>query len=344
MTRFYSDNVSRVCPEVFDSMLAANQGDAAAYGRDEITFGLTRKLSKIFECDVAVFLTTSGTVANALALSAITPVYGAIYCHRLAHINTDECGAPELFTGGAKLIPIDGRDGKITVEDLASHIFGQGVAHHARPSTLSLTQSTELGTLYLPDELTSICSLAKKNGLKIHMDGARFANALAAMDASPAEITWKAGVDVLSFGGTKNGCLMAEAVVFFDHALAQNFAYLHKRAGQLLSKMRFISAQFEAYLRDDLWLRNAARANRMAARLSHGLQKLSNVELAYQTQVNEVFARLPESIEEGLISEGFTVNRTILDSTAPRFVTSWDTCPEDIDRLLEACSRYEIRG
>ncbi len=339
MTKFYSDNVSSVCPEIFDAMLAVNQGDARAYGRDDVTRAMTRRFSEIFECDLAVYLATTGTIANALSLSAITPSFGAVYCHRLAHVNTDECGAPELFTGGAKLIPIDHEGAKLTAQGLNEHIFGRGVEHHARPSGLTLTQATELGTLYQPHELEALCRLAKDKGLKIHMDGARFANAVSALEVTPAAMTWQPGIDVLTFGGTKNGCLMAEAIVFFDLDLAADFAYRHKRAGQLLSKTRFISAQFEAYLQDELWLHNAEHANRMASRLSNGFCQIPDIELAWPTEANEIFVHLPDHVETGLVESGHTVNRTILDPSAARFVTAWNTREEDIDALLACCLR-----
>ena len=335
-TSFTSDNVTAACPEVMDAVLAANSGGAASYGADWWSTRLEKTLSEIFETDVAVFPVVTGTASNALALSALTPSFGKIYCHELAHINTDECGAPELFTGGAKLIPLPGDHVKIDAEVLASAIQGRGNVHHAQPSTVSITQASEGGTVYAIEETSAIAEVGRAHGLKVHMDGARFANALVMLGASPAEMTWKSGVDVLSFGGTKNGCLAAEAIVFFDPAAAEIFPYLRKRAGQLLSKMRFVSAQLEAYLSDGVWLRNARHANAMAAHLSAGLASLEGVEFSYPTQSNEVFVRLRDATVTRLKEAGFDVNEDELDGSAVRFVTSWNTEKDDVDRLLAA--------
>ncbi|MCG8356621.1 MAG: low specificity L-threonine aldolase [Kiloniellales bacterium] len=331
---FGSDNITCACPEVMDALVAANSGSAASYGADSWSTRLGRQVSEIFECSVAVFPVVTGTASNALALSALTPPFGAIYCHELAHIHTDECGAPELFTGGAKLIPMAGDDAKISAADLASVVRGRGNVHHAQPSTVSITQASEAGTVYQLDEISAIADVGHAHGLKVHMDGARFANALVRLEVSPAEMTWRSGVDVLSLGGTKNGCLAAEAIVFFDAGMAEAFPYLHKRAGQLLSKMRFVSAQLEAYLSNEVWLRNARQANAMAAQLSAGLSALPGVGLAYPTQANEVFVRLPKLTVESLKNAGFVVNEGELDGTAARFVTAWNTEADDVDRLL----------
>ncbi len=334
MTLLTSDNVTCACPEVMDAVVAANSGTAASYGEDTWSLNLETRLSEIFETELAAFPVVTGTASNALALAALTPPFGKIYCHELAHLNTDECGAPELFTGGAKLIPMGGDGAKISAKDLASTIYGRGNVHHAQPSTVSITQASEAGTVYQLDEISAITETGHGHGLNVHMDGARFANALVTLGVSPAEMTWKSGVDVLSFGGTKNGCLAAEVIVFFQPDMAKTFSYLHKRAGQLLSKMRFISAQLEAYLKDGVWLRNARQANSMATHLSEGLAALPSIELAYPTQSNEVFVRLPRSITESLKGEGFDVNEDELDGSAARFVTAWNTEPDDIDQLL----------
>jgi threonine aldolase len=336
MTLFMSDNTTCACPEVMDAVVAANSGTAASYGADSWSVHLERTFSQIFETDVAVFPVVTGTASNALALSAVTPAFGTIYCHEFAHIYTDECGAPELFTGGAKLIPVRGDNARYNAADLASAIRGRGNVHHAQPSTVSMTQASEAGTVYQLDEISEIAEVGRAHGLTVHMDGARFANGLVSLEESPAEMTWKAGIDVLSFGGTKNGCLAAEAVVFFEPGMAKTFRYLQKRAGQLLSKMRFVSAQLEAYLSNDLWLRNARHANAMATRLSAGLAELPGIELAYPTQANEVFVRLRSSTVERLKGGGFVVNEGELDGSAARFVTSWNTDPKDVDRLLAA--------
>jgi len=334
---FASDNVSGGCPEVLDALIAANSGIASSYGADEHSTGLQASLSEVFETDVTVFPVLSGTAANALALSALAPSFGKVYCHEMSHINTDECGAPEFFTGGAKLVPIVGTDGKITPERLSSVVRGVGNVHSAQPAALSLTQSCEVGTVYQIDEIASLAATAHEHELKVHMDGERFANALVSLGVSPAEMTWRAGIDVLSLGGTKNGCLVAEAVVFFKPELVGAFPFLHKRSGQLISKMRFISAQLEAYIADDTWLNNARHANAMAARLSAGMAALPGIELCWPTQSNEIFVHIPRAVIERLNAAGFTVTEGELDETAPpRFVTAWNTTDAEVDQLLEA--------
>ena len=337
---FASDNVTGACPEVMDAVVAANSGIATSYGDDEWSSRLQTKLSEIFETDVEVFLAVSGTASNALALSSLAPVFGKIYCHELSHINTDECGAPEFFTGGAKLIPMRSSNGRIKANELAETIRGSGNVHVTQPSVVSITQSCETGTVYQLDEIKAISKIARKHKMSIHMDGARFANALASLDVSPAEMTWKSGVDVLTLGGTKNGCLAAEAIIFFKPDMVGNFPYLHKRSGQLLSKMRFISSQLEAYVTDDLWIRNAQHANSMAKILSEGLNAFSNIELAYPTQSNEVFVYLPRELIDYLNNAGYDINEEELDGKAVRFVTAWNSELKDVDRLLEVIKQH----
>ena len=337
---FASDNVTGACPEVMDAVVAANSGIATSYGDDEWSSRLQTKLSEIFETDVEVFLAVSGTASNALALSALAPVFGKIYCHELSHINTDECGAPELFTGGAKLIPMRSSNGRIKPNELAETIRGSGNVHVTQPSVVSITQSCETGTVYQLDEIKAISKIARKHKMSVHMDGARFANALASLDVSPAEMTWKSGVDVLTLGGTKNGCLAAEAIIFFKPDMVGNFPYLHKRSGQLLSKMRFISSQLEAYVTDDLWIRNAQHSNSMAKILSEGLNAFSNIELAYPTQSNEVFVNLPRELIDYLNNAGYDINEEELDGKAVRFVTAWNSELKDVDRLLEVIKQH----
>lgn len=337
---FASDNVTGACPEVMDAVVAANSGIATSYGDDEWSSRLQTKLSEIFETDVEVFLAVSGTASNALALSSLAPVFGKIYCHELSHINTDECGAPEFFTGGAKLIPMRSSNGRIKANELAETIRGSGNVHVTQPSVVSITQSCETGTVYQLDEIKAISKIARKHKMSVHMDGARFANALASLDVSPAEMTWKSGVDVLTLGGTKNGCLAAEAIIFFKSDMVGNFPYLHKRSGQLLSKMRFISSQLEAYVTDDLWIRNAQHANSMAKILSEGLNAFSNIELAYPTQSNEVFVYLPRELIDYLNNAGYDINEEELDGKAVRFVTAWNSELKDVDRLLEVIKQH----
>ena len=332
--KFASDNVAGACPEVLDAILKANEGDSTPYGNDQISIELQDKFSEIFEKDVIVFPTTSGTAANALALSTMTPSFGNIYCHKLSHINTDECGAPEFYTGGGKLVTLHGIKGKITATELDQAIGGKGIVHHTQPSSVSITQVCETGEVYQLDEIKKISDITHKHNLNMHMDGARFANALVSLKATPAEMTWKSGVDVLSFGATKNGCLAAEAIIFFKKDLVGNIAFLMKRAGHLLSKMRFVSAQLDAYITNDVWLKNAKHANKMGKRLSEGLNTHSDINLSYPTEANEIFATFPRNKIDNLNSEGYTINEDEWDGKAVRLVTAWNTNDNDVDEFL----------
>ena len=334
---FASDNTSGVCPEIIDAILAANSGVENSYGEDRISSSLEAKFSELFERKVSIFQVVSGTAANALSLAALTPSYGKIFCHEMSHINTDECAAPEFFTGGAKLIPMPGENGKIDAQTLKSFIRGTGNVHSAQPAAVSIAQSCELGTVYQLDEISAISETAHESGMSVHMDGARFANGLVTLDTTPAQMTWQSGVDVLSFGGTKNGCLAAEAVIFFNPDQVNSFPYLHKRSGQLLSKMRFISAQLDAYISNDLWIRNAQHANKMAGYLSQGLSAIPGIDLAFPTQANEIFAHIPSAVIARLNAASFQISQEELDSTAPpRFVTAWNTDRSEVDELIAA--------
>jgi threonine aldolase len=337
--KFASDNVAGACPEVLDALMKANEGDSAPYGNDDYSKVLQEKFSEIFEKEVIVYPTASGTAANALALSTMTPVFGNIYCHKLAHINTDECGAPEFYTGGAKLIPLTGINGKITPEELEKNISGTGIVHHTQPSSVSVTQVCETGEVYELDEIKKIADVAHKHKLNMHMDGARFANALVALNCTPAEMTWKSGIDVLSFGATKNGCIAAEAIIFFKPELVGNISFLMKRAGHLLSKMRFVSAQLDAYISNDVWLKNAKQANEMGKKLSDGLVKHNSIKLAYPTQANEVFAKFPREMIEHLNSLGYKMNEDELDGQAVRLVAAWNTLNSDVESFLESINQ-----
>ena len=337
--KFASDNVAGACPEVLDALMKANEGDSAPYGNDDYSKVLQEKFSEIFEKEVIVYPTASGTAANALALSTMTPVFGNIYCHKLAHINTDECGAPEFYTGGAKLIPLTGINGKITPEELEKNISGTGIVHHTQPSSVSITQVCETGEVYELDEIKKIADVAHKHKLNMHMDGARFANALVALNCTPAEMTWKSGIDVLSFGATKNGCIAAEAIIFFKPELVGNISFLMKRAGHLLSKMRFVSAQLDAYISNDVWLKNAKQANEMGKKLSDGLVKHNSIKLAYPTQANEVFAKFPREMIEHLNSLGYKMNEDELDGQAVRLVAAWNTLNSDVESFLESINQ-----
>jgi len=332
--KFASDNIAGACPEVLDAILKANDGDSTPYGNDQISTDLQKKFSDLFEKDVIVFPIASGTAANALALSTMTPSFGNIYCHKLSHINTDECGAPEFYTGGGKLVTLNGINGKILAEELDQAIGGKGIVHHTQPSSVSITQVCETGEVYQLDEIKKISEVTHKHKLNMHMDGARFANALVSLNTTPAEMTWKSGIDVLSFGATKNGCIAAEAIIFFNKDLVGNIAFLMKRAGHLLSKMRFVSAQLDAYISNDVWLRNARHANKMGKKLSDGLNNHSDINLAYPTDANEVFATFPRNKIKNLNSEGYKMNEDELDGKAVRLVAAWNTKDSDVDQLL----------
>ncbi|MBS0400523.1 MAG: low specificity L-threonine aldolase, partial [Proteobacteria bacterium] len=304
---FTSDNTTPVSEPILSAIHAANTGTVHSYGADALTQRLERLFCELFEREVAVFPVTTGTAGNALALSQICPPYGGIFCHETAHIATDECGAPEFYSAGAKIMGLPGEDGRIRAAQIEPGIaFAREMGvHHVKPSAVSLTQATEWGTVYPLAQVAQISAVAHAAGLRVHMDGARFANALVHLGCSPAEATWKQGVDVLTFGATKNGAMSAEAVVFFDPAGAQDFAHRRKRAGHLWSKMRFISAQLLAYLDNDLWLSNARNANAMASRLGAGLRNFAGVRLLQPVEANEVFAALPEAMAAGLEKQGF---------------------------------------
>jgi threonine aldolase len=338
---FASDNTSGISPEILAAIGAANEGAVGSYGADPVTSRLETKLADLFEHEVAVFPVATGTAANALALAALTPPWGAVFCHPLAHIISDEANAPEFYSGGAKLVPIDGTDGKLTAADLAARLPGDlGNVHHAQPAAVSLTQATECGTVYRPHEIAEIATVAHRHGLAVHMDGARFANALVHLDASPADLTWRSGVDALSLGATKNGALGAEAIVFFDTARAGELAFRRKRAGHLFSKMRFLSAQLDAYVTGDLWRRNARHANDAASRLAEGLAALPGVSLRHPVEANELFVEMPEAMIVGLFAAGAKFYRWGGEaSTCVRLVTAWNTSDADVAEFLGAASR-----
>lgn len=332
-----SDNAAGCSPEMLDALARVNAGRAAAYGADPTTLGLTRTLSAVFEREVAVFPVISGTAANALALASLTPPWGAVLCHADAHVEWDECGAPEVFNPGAKLAPVAGAHGKITPEGVLARLAGfrRGDQHHVQPAAISITQSTEWGTVYSRAEVAALGALAREEGLGLHMDGARFANALVATGASPADLTWRAGVDVLSFGATKNGALAAEALIVFDPARADSLPFRRKRTGHLISKMRFVSAQLDAYVTNDLWRRNAAHANAMAGRLAAGLTALPGVEPMAPVEANALFARLPAGLAQGLYARGHVFYPWGPPADAVyRFVTAFDTDPAEIDGFV----------
>ncbi len=338
---FKSDNAAGVCPEMMSALQAANTGFAASYGADEYSKQLQKKVAEIFEHEVTIYLTSTGTAANGLALSAIVPAYGTIYCHTHAHINTDECGAPELFTG-AKLTVIAGAHGKINGQELENQIaFDNDIRPHAsKPSAISVTQLNEGGTAYSLDELAAIEACAQRHGLHLHMDGARFANALVTLGCTPAHMTWKSGVDVMSFGATKNGAMMAEMVVFFNQDLAKDFDYRHKRAGQLLSKTRFEAAQFLAYLENDLWLNNARHSNVMAQKLAALLKTIPGVSIDHEIHGNELFVNMPATLANHLLDHG-----AHFYSWGPglyRLVTSWMTTEHEVAEFGKMVAGFKL--
>ncbi|MGB3263599.1 MAG: low specificity L-threonine aldolase [Microcoleus sp.] len=338
---FCSDNATGVSPEIMAAIGAANCGAVMSYGDDEYTQRLQVKFSDLFETSVTVFPVATGSAANALSLAVMTPPYGAVYCHADSHINLDECGAPEFFTGGAKLVTVTGDRSKIEADTLAKIIekAGAGVVHHVQPAAVSITQATEAGTVYNPAEIARISEVVRAHNLHLHVDGARFANAVVSLGCSPADVTWRAGVDILSFGATKNGAMAAEAVVFFNQELAETFPFYRKRSGHLFSKMRFLSAQLEAYITDDLWLKNASHANNMAAKIAEGWAGLEQVKFCHPVEANEIFMQLPESVIASVLAEGFLFYRW--DGCTVRLVTAFNTREQDVIALVEAVKRHQ---
>ncbi|MGE3477805.1 MAG: low specificity L-threonine aldolase [Rhodospirillaceae bacterium] len=341
---FRSDNVFAASPEIMAALVAANHGAATSYGTDPLTKGLEKTFGDLFGGEVAVFPTVTGTAANALCLATLTPAYGAIFCHDEAHIYVEEAGGPEFYTGGAKLMPISGKHGQMDLALLKEmmHTACARSVHWMPPAVVSVTQSTEAGTVYSLDALRAIIGAAKEKGLRVHMDGSRLGNALARLGCSPQELTTKLGIDALSFGATKNGALGAEAVVLFKPTKEQRerLAYLHKRGGHLVSKMRFVSAQLEAYVKDGHWLKNAAHANTMGARLAAGLKKIPGAVLEHPVEANEVFVRLPDAVIKALQADGAGFARWgAADTTLVRLVCSFATTEKDVDDFLAAAKK-----
>lgn len=334
MANFASDNTAPVHPNVLASLSKVNSGNVPAYGNDPVTQTLRQRMAEVFEApDVTVFPVFNGSACNGLALAQMIRPYESVLCHRQSHIHNDECGLPEFFTGG-KLVGLGGDGAKLTVEaigDLVARTLDHA-PHTSRPRVLSLTQSTELGTVYSLEELRALTAFARANGLYVHMDGARFANAVAALACRPAEVV--AGVDILSFGGTKNGAMLAEAAVIFNPQLAANFAYVHKRGGQLPSKARYVSAQLVALLEDGLWLDLARHANAMALRLEAGLRTME-VGIIHPVEANELFVRLPAEKAKAVLARGhFFYLWPNEGANAYRLVTSFATTEDDVDGLL----------
>lgn len=319
-----------------------NYGSQPSYGADSYSVQLQKKFSEIFEKDVFVFMTYTGTAANGLALSSLVDFSRSIYAFKEAHIFSEECGSAELFSGGARIVPLEGSNGKLEPRYIEEAIALTSSFHAPthRPGCISVTQSTEAGTVYSLEELAALREMAQKHQLPMHMDGARFANALVSLGCTPADVTWKSGIDVMSFGATKNGAMCAEAIVFFNHAYAKDFAYRHQRAGQLVSKARFFASQFLAYFKDDLWIKNATHANAMAHKVEQ-VFRTHNKDLAYPVQANELFVTLSDSCVEYLRKQGVGFyNWGMPGAGLYRFVTSWYTTEADVAGL-NACLKKE---
>ena len=333
---FASDNTAGLTPEALAALTAANTSFVSSYGNDPLTTRAKQLIRELFATDCEVFFVFNGTAANALALSALCRSYHGVFCHASSHLDNDECGAPEFFTGGAKVIPIPHPSGKLQPADVERAILRRTDVHYSKAGALSLTQSTEWGNVYTADEVRALAGVAKKHGLAVHMDGARFANAAAALatrGVSPADFTWRAGVDVLSLGGTKNGLFATEAVVFFNRELARDFDYRVKQTAQLSSKMRFAAAQWIGALDSGAWLRHAAHANAEAARLAAALRPLPGVQFIAEPEVNGVFVELPPTAVETLWARGWHFYRFIGDH-GYRLMCSWATNPATVDRFI----------
>ena len=335
---FASDNNSGVHPKIMQAILRANEGHVVAYGDDPYTESAVAKFKEIFGPETQVYLVYNGTGANVLGLQAMTEPFNAIICAETAHINVDECGAPEKFTG-CKLLTLPSEDGKIRVEQIRPLLHARGNEHHAQPRVISITQATELGTVYGPDEIEAITRFAHDNGMLVHMDGARISNAAAFLGTGLREITRDVGVDVLSFGGTKNGMMFGEAVLIFAPELAKNFKYIRKQGTQLASKMRFIAVQFETLLSEELWLKNAQHANRMARLLAEKVKDIPGVEITQSVDINALFVKLPKDIIPRLQSESFFYVWDEQESIV-RWMTSFDTTEEDIEAFSDLLKRH----
>ncbi len=345
---FASDNASGADPKILAALVAANGGSFPAYGADPYTARAEKMLCDLFERDCSVFFLATGTGANALALAALTPPWGAIFCHEDAHVMDDECGAPEFFSAGAKMVGLPGYKGKIAPDVLRETLaaYPRGLIKQVQPASLSVSQANECGALYSIDEIAALCEIAHAADVKVHMDGARFANALVSMGCTPAQMTWKAGVDVLSFGATKNGTLACEAVVFFDKTLAEDFDYRRKRGGHLLSKGRLLGAQMIAYLEDAHWLGLARRANESARKMADMLATIEGVRIPWTPEANELFVIMPGRMDAALKAAGARYYdwgaRGLRDAEKPtadevfvRLVTSFATRDFEIERFVE---------
>jgi threonine aldolase len=330
---FASDTNAGICPEAWEALDRANRGHAPAYGFDSHTQEARAAIQDIFATDCQVYFVFTGSAANSLAVAHLCRSYELAICHETAHLDLGECGGPEFFSGGSKVLPLPGEHGKLDAAGIRYAVETRTRDfQYPAPRLVSLTQATEMGTVYSLERLREISDLSRELGLRVHMDGARLANALIHLDCEPADTTWRAGVDVLSFGCTKNGLHQGEAVVFFDRELASGFEYRWKQSGQVASKMRFLSAPWTALLKSGAWLRNARHANACAARLERGLRGLEGISIPYPREANGVFVRLKPALAAALRQRGWTVG--IMPGGAARFMCSWDTRDEDVDALI----------
>lgn len=338
---FGSENTSPVHPAFVKAVVDANAGYATNFEAERWTERALDSLKRFFETDeLSAFTVSTGTASNAIAIGAMVPPYGSVLCHWDAHTITDECGAPEMFSAGARQITLAGEHGRLSREALATHLSEAriGVVHAIQPSIVSLTNLTEAGTAYSPDDIAALTGIARKAGLGVHMDGARFANAAAYVGATPAELSWKAGVEVLTLGTTKSGSFGAETIVSFTPKYDTALAFLRKRSGHFAPKSRFLAAQVQAYVEDGLWLANARHANRAAQRMAEGLARIDGVSLVHPTEGNEVFASMPSSMSDALERAGCKFQRDWrLHPRHNRFVTSWATADDEVDRMLDVC-------
>ena len=330
--QFASDNNAGVCPEALAALVEANRGHAPGYGADDWTRAATDSIRAAFGTDCDVYLVFNGTAANSLALASICRSTDAVICHANSHVNVDECGAPEFFSGGAKLLTVQTPHAKLFPDAIAPLATPAHDEHGSRPRALALTQATEFGTVYTPNELRALCEMAHARGMKVQLDGARFANAVASLACAPADISWRAGVDVLCLGGTKNGLPFGEAIVFFDRALGEEFLRRRKQGGQLASKMRFLAAPWSAIMNSGVWLKHAAHANAMARRLAAALEKLPGVALIAPVEANGVFVDLPVRVIDAVRAKGWRFYNFV-GATGVRFMCAWDTPPEAVDRF-----------
>jgi threonine aldolase len=336
--QFASDNNSGICPEALEAIQRCNAGHAVGYGSDEVTAKAEQLFRDLFETDCSTYFVFNGTAANSLAIGSFCSQYHSVLCHRYSHVESDECNAPGFLNQGLRIVPVDGGNGKINPTNLREALRGGRHVHASLPRVLSLTNTTELGTLYRPEAIAELAEIAKANQLALHMDGARFANAVASSKCTPAELTWKIGVDVLVFGGTKNGLAFGEAVVFFNKNASADFSYRMKQSGQLASKMRFLAAQWIGLLPDGKWLEYARHSNAMAEKLFLQLGRIDTVKLLFPREANAVFAKIPQPLVAKLYDRGWRFYTDVGPGGGARLMCSWDTTEEDVERFVRDIS------